>query len=241
MKNHFDVVADTWNNKVWAKDKKFAKDIVDFCGLKDNEAMLYVGIGTGDMAQHFKTCDVVGIDISKNMLSENKQIAKNKLIIGDANNIPFLDDTFDVVFSRNLIKHVDDPTAVLKEMRRVVKKGGQVITIESCVLEEDDKEYPNYCVRTTEPNHNSFMTIKEITDIYLSAKLKNISNQFYVYRSKWLKKWIESSKASVDIQNKILKKYQSASPEFFLRQKLVFTNDNDIESDIIWSFAKGRK
>lgn len=238
---HFDKVADKWNNKVWAKDEAFANDIVEFCRLKGDELTLYVGVGTGDMAKHFRVKDIIGLDTSKNMLSENKLLPRHRLVVGDANNIPYLDDTFDFVFARNLLKHVISPINVIREMKRVLKPDGKLITIESCVLSLRDKEYPNFCVRTIEPNHHSFMIIEEITSLFIKAGFNVVTNNAYTYRSKWLKKWIESSKASKEIQKKILQKYKEANDGFKRRQKVVFTKDDDIESNIYWSFCKGIK
>jgi len=44
--------------------------------------------------------------------------------VGDAHNIPFMDDTFDAVFANAVLEHVDDPRKVVDEMRRVLKPGG---------------------------------------------------------------------------------------------------------------------
>lgn len=44
--------------------------------------------------------------------------------VGDAHNIPFMDDTFDSVFANAVLEHVYDPRKVADEMRRVLKPGG---------------------------------------------------------------------------------------------------------------------
>jgi len=241
MHSHFSEVADKWNNKVWAQDKDFALDIVKFADLRGDEIALYVGVGTGEIATKFNVAEMTGLDICKEMMEENKVLKRHKLIVSDAHNLPFLDNSFDFVFARNLLKHVDKPRKVINEMKRVVKEGGIVFTAESCVLKKWDKPVPNYCVRTVEPNHFSFQTHEEIIGFYKVNQFTSIEDTIYKYRSKWLKKWVQSSKSSDVVRKKILRKYQHASSSFINRHKVVFTEDDDIISTIFWSFVKGTK
>ncbi len=239
VKEHFSRVADNWNEKVWARDDTFAKDIIDFMKLRGNESLLYIGIGTGELIEKFTVSEIIGLDICKEMMKECKTIDRTHLIEGNANNIPFLDNAFDCVFSRNLLKHVENPIKVIAEAERVLKPEGNFFAIESCVLVEEDKEIPNYCVRTVEPNHFSFQTYDEIIDFFEINNLK-VESEVYKYKSKWLDKWIKSSKANDDVKRKILEKYKNASEGFKKRQEVKII-DNDIESVIYWSFVKGVK
>ena len=68
---------------------------------------------------------IVGIDIDENLLRENKYIALK--VIGDAHKLPFRDDIFDVVISRELIEHLENPDYVIEESARVLKKNGKII------------------------------------------------------------------------------------------------------------------
>ena len=240
-KEHFDEVADDWNNKVWAKDKDFASAIVDFAGLRGDEIALYVGVGTGEIATRFNVEVMNGLDVSKNMLSQNKVLKKHRLIVGSVNDIPYLDNTFDFVFARNLLKHVQNPTKAIGEMKRVLKPGGTAMTAESCVLFDIDKVLPNFCVRTVEPDHNSFQTHDEIIGFYKDNNFESIVHTLYNYKSKWLKKWVKSSKADDYIKEMILNKYKLGNQDFLDRHKVKFTDDGDIESIIFWSFVKAVK
>ena len=80
---------------------------------------------------------VVGLDFSKNMLSVGeekvKQLGLNhvSLIHGNAMELPFNDNEFDVVTIGFGLRNVPDYIQVLKEMTRVVKPGGKVVCLET--------------------------------------------------------------------------------------------------------------
>ncbi|MBP0724211.1 demethylmenaquinone methyltransferase [Bacillus sp. RG28] len=80
---------------------------------------------------------VVGLDFSKNMLSvgEEKvnQLGLNHvtLIHGNAMELPFEDNEFDVITIGFGLRNVPDYIQVLKEMTRVVKPGGKVVCLET--------------------------------------------------------------------------------------------------------------
>jgi demethylmenaquinone methyltransferase/2-methoxy-6-polyprenyl-1,4-benzoquinol methylase len=80
---------------------------------------------------------VVGLDFSKNMLSVGeekvKQLGLNQvtLIHGNAMELPFEDNEFDVITIGFGLRNVPDYIQVLKEMTRVVKPGGKVVCLET--------------------------------------------------------------------------------------------------------------
>jgi len=102
-----------------------------YAGLLDgckNLKILDAGCGTGsDMVFLREYGDVVGVDISKKALGYNRKRG-NKVVQGDINNLPFKDDTFDLVLAGDCIYHqwVDDKKAI-RGFYRVLKKGGCLI------------------------------------------------------------------------------------------------------------------
>jgi SAM-dependent methyltransferase len=53
---------------------------------------------------------------------------------GDAQQLPFADESFDIVTCQTLLIHLNDPLAALRDMVRVLKPGGVVICVEPCNL-----------------------------------------------------------------------------------------------------------
>ena len=83
---------------------------------------------------------IAGIDLSREMLLAGQERLKGNgldgrvaLLEGRAERLPFADGTFDAVVFTFLLRYVDEPSAVLRELARVVKPGGQMVSLEFAV------------------------------------------------------------------------------------------------------------
>jgi SAM-dependent methyltransferase len=104
--------------------------------LKPADRVLDVGIGPGtitlDLARRLPYGWVVGIDSALTAVAATKALAANRgalnlrLLVGDVYQLAFADAAFDVVHAHQLVQHLADPVAALREMRRVCKPGGLV-------------------------------------------------------------------------------------------------------------------
>ncbi|MBI5345366.1 MAG: methyltransferase domain-containing protein [Deltaproteobacteria bacterium] len=112
------------------------KHAISYMDIKPGERVLDVGVGTGLSLPLFpRHCKVVGIDLSTEMLKQAKdKIRKNRLdnisVIGmDAMRVGFGDNSFDKVFLSHVVSVVPDPYKAMAEVKRVCKKGGQVVIV----------------------------------------------------------------------------------------------------------------
>jgi len=97
--------------------------------------LLDIGCGTGfflaELAEHHP--GAVGLDISHDMLKVSDQyVPRARLVTGDAENLPFKDGGFDVVFCKGSLHHTRDHIAFLTECGRMLGKGGVLIMSEPC-------------------------------------------------------------------------------------------------------------
>jgi len=74
---------------------------------------------------------VIGIDVLKASVdwanARHKDTGKMEFRLGDAHKLEFKANSFDSVFALEVLEHVDDPEAVLKGVKRVLKKGGYAV------------------------------------------------------------------------------------------------------------------
>lgn len=98
--------------------------------------VLDVGSGPGtittDIASRVFPGDVFGLDASTEVTQQAAERAAEagirnvSFVAGDAYALPFPDDSFDVVHAHQVLQHLADPVAALREMRRVTRPGGVV-------------------------------------------------------------------------------------------------------------------
>jgi len=98
--------------------------------------ILEVGIGTGlNLPLYPAHCSVTGIDLSEEMLEKAEEkilelgLQNVTLKAMDATVMDFRDNGFDGAVATYTISAVPDPVAVLGEMRRVVKPGGNLVLL----------------------------------------------------------------------------------------------------------------
>jgi len=90
--------------------------------------ILDVGCGTGaNLIMLSKYGDAEGVDVSEDALAFCRERGLDKLKLGAAEELPYEDGTFDLVTAFDVVEHMDDDLACLREMRRVLRPGGRVL------------------------------------------------------------------------------------------------------------------
>jgi SAM-dependent methyltransferase len=84
--------------------------------------------------------------------------------VGDATRLPFDDAVFDVVLTRYSFHHIPDPTLVLREMKRVCRKGGRVVVIDATPTPETQAAYDRM-ETLRDPSHASALTLDQLRGI----------------------------------------------------------------------------
>src|SRR5215204_1149039 len=97
--------------------------------VKDHRPkILDVGCGTGaNLLMLSKYGDAEGVDVSEDALAFCRERGLEKVKLGAAEELPYDDGTFDLVTALDVVEHIDDDLAGLREMRRVLRSGGHVL------------------------------------------------------------------------------------------------------------------
>ncbi len=92
-----------------------------------NGPILDAGCGTGLNLRHLPAGST-GIDINpRNIELLRKRLPKHNVLEGDIEAMPFADDAFGTVLCTEVLEHVPDPAAAIREFRRVLRPGGVLI------------------------------------------------------------------------------------------------------------------
>lgn len=108
-------------------DTLYSSRIVEH--LRVGDRLLDAGCGT-----YLKFCKqfsdrarVVGIDLETKLETRNDRQPFG--VRGDLSRLPFAPSSFDLVISRSVIEHLEDPGQVFREFQRVLRPGGKVVVI----------------------------------------------------------------------------------------------------------------
>lgn len=126
------------------------EEVLKWSGVEDANNILDVGCGIGGsslyLAEKFNA-QATGITLSPVQASRAAQRAteanlgtKTEFMVANAQEMPFADDSFDLVWSLESGEHMPDKTKFLQECYRVLKPGGTLIMVTWC--HRDTKKVP---------------------------------------------------------------------------------------------------
>ena len=101
--------------------------------VNNDQIILDIGCGTGRASFPFikKGVNAIGLDISDNMVYQAKKKSdslglSNKVdyIIGDSENLPFKNESFDAVIAFGVLHHVPNPQIMLQQIANCLKENG---------------------------------------------------------------------------------------------------------------------
>ncbi len=97
-------------------------------------SVLDLATGSGDLAlaiqKKVPTAEVVGADFCPEMLELAKAKGLTNTVVADALHLPFADGSFDVVTVAFGLRNMEDWTAAVREMARVLRAGGHLLVLD---------------------------------------------------------------------------------------------------------------
>ncbi|MGK2958305.1 MAG: glycosyltransferase [Acidimicrobiales bacterium] len=133
----FETMARVEHDHWWFKAKReLVADLVrrtEKIGIKlPKGAVLDIGCGTGELLNTLSTlgfAPIIGTDASPTALNFAGQSSGQSCSLASsvAEYLPFADETFSLVTSLDVVEHLDDDVAALREYRRVTRPGGLIV------------------------------------------------------------------------------------------------------------------
>lgn len=122
-------------------DVSWRKKVVKLISENNPKHILDIATGTGDLAIMMSSLQpnkIIGLDISQGMLDVGKQKIekanlsdKIEMIVGDSENMPFENDTFDAITVSFGVRNFENLNKGLTEILRVLKPGGKFVVLET--------------------------------------------------------------------------------------------------------------
>jgi ubiquinone/menaquinone biosynthesis C-methylase UbiE len=154
--------------------------LIQLSGVNSQSTVIDVACGPGLVACEFAKVAkaVVGLDMTPKMIETaqfrqlNMGLKNLKWIVGDAFDIPFIDNHFDLVFARYSFHHLTDPSKALAEMIRVCKPGGVVLVADVAMPSEKSENYDRLEL-IRDPSHTHALTECEFDELFQTSALKD--------------------------------------------------------------------
>ena len=130
---YLSTVYDRINPFIW--NERMRDEAIEMLDISPDDRVLDIGCGTGFATEALiqKTEHVYGLDQSPHQLDRAFEkfgrFGTVEFNLGDAERLPFADDSFDVVWSSGSIEYWPNPVAALRECRRVGKPGSKVLVV----------------------------------------------------------------------------------------------------------------
>ncbi len=161
---------------------------------------LDIATGTGEFARALAphVARVIGLDATDAMLEQGQKFIEQAGIEnmifqkGIVQELPFEDETFDIVSSRYAFHHFADPKPVISEMARVCKAGGHVIIVDIVVPDASTAAEYQYYEWLCDPSHTRCLESREFESYFRLFGLEVVSARTRVLAEE-LDEWMDFS------------------------------------------------
>jgi SAM-dependent methyltransferase len=113
----------------WYRGRRTVLDgVIAGLGLPADPRILDAGCGSGRfMVELAKLGNVTGVELSDTSVSLARERRLGEVVSGSVLEMPFPENSFDLAVSLDVIEHLDDDLAALRELRRTVTPGGALL------------------------------------------------------------------------------------------------------------------
>lgn len=233
--DHFSDRASRYNKAAWVKNvslfDSIGKCVDDFyfesCSILDH------GAGTGAVSEYLlsrysSNFQMTAVDICQSML-EQIQNPEIKKVVSSVESLPFEDNSFDVVVSRQCLHYVENLVDVIHEIKRVLKPNGLLVVCQFAPLENNTKVFWMELMKVRQPFRKWFYSSEEWRDAFTNQGFIFLTREDITHRysvNTWAKLYSNEKIAEIETYKKLILN----APSKYVEDYKVSFDDN-----VIWT------
>lgn len=225
--NFWKIRSEGYNNLKWAKDEGYLKAFIKAGDFSKKDLVLDVGTGTGIVTHSISPLvkEVIGLDISQDMLKKSNWKGNKYFIKRDIRCPIFHEEVFDKITARLVFHHItEDTQRAMEECYRILKKGGKMIISEGVPPTDEVKEDYKKIFKLKEKR--LVFTEKNLKELMEISGFKNIRVTNYMMKNFSVRNWLENSGLCEEKKRKIFNMHVNAGNVFKKAYNLK-TTEND--------------
>jgi len=181
VRDRFTRTAEVFGNAVMQTRAIEAEILAEMVAAKKSDWAVDLASGTGALALAFARHVrwIIGLDLTPAMLAVAQRSAREAnarniaFALGNAQDIPFPDESLDLALSSYALHHVPEPGRVIGEMARVLKRGGRAGIIDIFVQEDPrSAEMHDRIERVRDPSHVRTLARSEFASLFAAHHLR---------------------------------------------------------------------
>ena len=211
----------------WVKDENYLDILVSVMKLKKTDFVLDVGTGTGIIAHHLSPLvkEVIGVDISKDMLDQARAKDNQYFFQWDIRNPIFKDAVFDKIIARMVFHHINKKIQqAVNECHRILKKGGMFAIAEGVPPTKRCKNLYVEIFKHKEDRLTFFES--DLARLMQKADFGKINIYSYVQKGMSIKNWLAKS-GLPKAKQKIIYDLHINAPDYFKKDYDMKIENND--------------
>lgn len=173
VRNSFKIQAEKFATYHMSK-AEYTDYLIQRVDAKGDEHALEVAAGTCICGRALAPYvgDITCLDLTEEMLAQGRKLTQKNGITnirfetGDAEALPYEDETFDLVITRLSLHHFTNPKKPFAEMKRVLKKGGKLVIWDMEATEESLRETDDRIENMRDPSHVRILCREEFEKLF---------------------------------------------------------------------------
>jgi ubiquinone/menaquinone biosynthesis C-methylase UbiE len=186
IRDRFTRTAEVFGEYAVSYRVKFAETLMRLVNTGRNDRVTDIACGPGTLALRFArdVRRVAGVDLTPAMLARARRTAAEEglanldFVLGDAQALPFASGSLDIAVTSYSLHHIPEPARVVREMARVVKRGGRVGIIDIITPDAPGAAgAANRIEKTRDPSHTRSLAQRDFDQMLADAGLRLLGSE----------------------------------------------------------------